>query len=58
MGEYGRDKIVQEGQILFKLNHENIIKFEDFTYNNSRAILIMEFAKGGDLKKKLKNRRK
>ena len=34
MGEYGRDKIVQEGQILFKLNHENIIKFEDFTYNN------------------------
>ena len=58
MGEYGRDKIVQEGQILFKLNHENIIKFEDFTYNNSRAILVMEFAKGGDLKKKLKNRRK
>lgn len=58
MEEYERDKIVQEGQILFKLNHENIIKFEDFTYNNSRAILIMEFAKGGDLKKKLKNRRK
>ena len=58
MGEYGRDKIVQEGQILFKLNHENIIKFEDFTYNNSRAILIMEFAKGGDLNKKIEEQEK
>ena len=58
MGEYGRDKIVQEGQILFKLNHENIIKFEDFTYNNSRAILIMEFAKEGDLNKKIEEQEK
>ena len=58
MGEYGRDKIVQEGQILFKLNHENIIKFEDFTYNNSRAILIMELAKGGDLKHRIEEQEK
>ena len=58
MGEYGRDKIVQEGQILFKFNHKNIIKFEDFTYNNSRAILIMEFAKGGDLKKRIEEQEK
>ena len=48
------DKVIQEGQILFKLSHENIIKFEDFTYNNSRAILIMEYAEGGDLNNKIK----
>ena len=58
MGEYGKDKIVQEGQILFKLNHNSIIKFEDFTYNNSRAILIMEFAKGGDLTKRIEKQGK
>ena len=48
------DKVIQEGQILFKLSHENIIKFEDFTYNKSRAILIMEYAEGGDLNNKIK----
>ena len=50
------DKVLQEGQILFKLSHENIIKFEDFIYNKSRAILIMEYAEGGDLNNELKNR--
>ena len=58
MEEYGRDKIVQEGQLLFKFNHKNIIKFEDFTYNNSRAILIMELAKGGDLKHRIEEQEK
>ena len=53
MDEYSRNKIVQEGQILFKFIHNNIIKFEEFSYNNSRAILIMEYAEGGDLNKRI-----
>ena len=28
-----RDKVLQEGQVLFKVNHKNIITFEDFFYN-------------------------
>jgi len=51
------DKVIQEGQILFKLSHENIIKFEDFTYNKSRAILIMEYVEGGDLNNRIKEQR-
>ena len=55
MCEYERDKILQEGQILFKVNHKNIIRFENFFFNKSRAILIMEYAEGGDLDKKIKS---
>ena len=58
MDEYDKNKIVQEGQILFKFIHENIIKFEEFSYNNSRAILIMEFAEGGDLNKRINEQKK
>ena len=28
--EYERDKVLQEGQILFKVDHTNIIRFENF----------------------------
>ena len=56
--EYDKNKIVQEGQILFKFIHQNIIKFEEFSYNNSRAILIMEFAEGGDLSKRINEQKK
>ena len=33
MSEYEKDKILQEGQILFKVEHKNIIRFENFFYN-------------------------
>ena len=55
MLEYEKDKILQEGQILFKVNHKNIIRFENFFFNKLRAILIMEYAEGGDLDKKIKS---
>ena len=54
--EYERDKVLQEGQILFKVDHTNIIRFENFFINKSRAILIMEYAEGGIQIKKLKIR--
>ena len=56
--EYDKNKIVQEGQILFTFIHQNIIKFEEFSYNNLRAILIMEFAEGGDLSKRINEQKK
>ena len=52
--ESERDKLLLEGQILFKITNKNIISFENFFYNKSRAILIMEYAEGGDLDKKIK----
>ena len=52
--ESERDKLLLEGQILFKITNKNIISFENFFYNKSRAILIMEYAEGGDLNKKIK----
>ena len=58
MDEYDIDKVVQEGRLLSKFIHKNIIKFEDFSFNNSRAILVMEFAEGGDLDNKIKEQRK
>ena len=54
LDESERDKLLLEGQILFKITNKNIISFENFFYNKSRAILIMEYAEGGDLDKKIK----
>ena len=42
MDEDEIEKVIQEGQLLFKFKHKNIIKLKDFFYNKSRAILIME----------------
>ena len=53
LDEYSIDKVIQEGQLLFKFKHKNKIKFKDFSYNDSREILIMEFEEGGDLDKKI-----
>ena len=52
-----KDKIIQEGQILFKITHKNITTFENFFYNKSRAILIMEYAEGGDLHNKIEEQK-
>lgn len=51
-------KVKQEGDLLSELKHKNIIKFKEFSYNESRAILIMEFAEGGDLNERIIKQRK
>ena len=58
MNQDAIEKVIQEGHLLFKIKHKNIIKFKDFFYNESRAILIMEFAEGGDLNKRINKQRK
>ena len=58
MDEDEIEKVIQEGQLLFKFKHKKIIKFKDFSYNESRAILIMEYAEGGDLNKRIIKQKK
>ena len=48
-----RSSLIQEGPILYKLSNENIVKFIEFFFDDSKAFLVMEFAEGGDLSKKL-----
>lgn len=48
-----KEKIIQEGKILFKLHHQYIIKFEKFFYTTQKAYLFMEYAEGGNLREKL-----
>ena len=48
-----KEKIIQEGNILFKLQHQYIIKFEKFVYTTQKAYLFMEYAEGGNLSEKL-----
>ena len=45
--------VIQEGPILYQLSHPNIIKFHQFFFDNSKAYLIMQYADGGDLNKKI-----
>ena len=42
-------KIIQEGQIMYALDNESIVKFYSFNFDKTKAVLIMEFAEGGDL---------
>lgn len=58
MDEKYRDYIIQEGNILQKLQHKNIISFKRFMFDRTDAYLIMENAEGGDLDKKIKLQRK
>ena len=58
LDEDDQDKVIQEGQLLHKFKHENIIRFKEFQNDDYRAIIVMEYVKGGDLDKKIKEQRK
>ena len=38
---------------MLKLNHPNIIKWYEFIIEKNKEIIIMEYAEGGDLSKKI-----
>lgn len=59
IGEKARNKVIQEGEILYQLEHKNIIKFIQFFLDKpkNRAYIIMEFAAEGDLSKKIREQR-
>ena len=52
----GKNMVIQEGNILYQLEHKNIIKFIHFFLDKheNKAYIIMEFAEKGDLSKKIK----
>ncbi|KAF2076219.1 hypothetical protein CYY_002460 [Polysphondylium violaceum] len=50
--------IIQEGAILSKCNHLNIIKFYENSIENGNYVILMEYAIGGDLSHKLDQQRK
>ena len=51
-------KVCQEGIILSKLSHNNIIKFYEFYHNENNAYLMMEYAEFGDLYSTMEVQRK
>ena len=48
-----RKKLKKEGVMMLKLNHPNIIKWYEFIIEKNKEIIIMEYAEGGDLSKKI-----
>ena len=51
-GEY-QDRFKLEAQLGAKLNHPNIIQVHDFEMNGEDLLLVMEYAAGGNLSKRI-----
>ena len=47
----------QEGKILLKLKHPNIINCYGFYYEKDKIIILIEYAEGGDLFNKIENQK-
>ena len=47
----------QEGKILLKLKHPNIVKCYGFYYEKDKIIILIEYAEGGDLFNKIENQK-
>ena len=54
LNEKEREMSLQEGIILSKLKHPNIINCYGFYYEKDKIIILIKYEEGGDLKKKLK----
>ena len=57
LNEKERDMAIQEGIILSKLKHPNIINCNEFHLENDKIDIIMEYAEGGDLFNKIKEQK-
>ena len=57
LDEKERDMAIQEGIILSKLKHPNIINCNEFHLENDKIDIIMEYAEGGDLFNKIKEQK-
>ena len=47
----------QEGKILLKLKHPNIVKCYGFYYEKDKIIILIEYIEGGDLFNKIENQK-
>ena len=57
LDEKERNMAIQEGIILSKLKHPNIINSNEFHLENDKIDIIMEYAEGGDLFNKIKEQK-
>ena len=57
VNEKEKEMLSQEGNILSKLKHPNIIECYEFHYEKDKIIISIEYAEGGDLKKKIENQK-
>ena len=58
MSKEEKEEAVREALILQNLKHPNIISFRDaYTTKKQKLCIIMDFADGGDLQTKIKERR-
>lgn len=59
MSEEERRETVREGRILEVLNHPNIVRFREvYKTKKGKLCIVMDFADGGDLQSKIKERAK
>ena len=55
LNEKEKEMSLQEGMILSKLKHPNIIECYGFYYEKDKIIISIEYAEGGDLFQKIEN---
>ena len=55
MSQAEQNETFKEAKILEALNHPNIVKFKEvYVTTNHKLNIVMEYADGGDLSKKIK----
>ena len=57
LNEKEKEMSEQEGMILLKLKHPNIVKCYGFYYEKDKIIILIEYAEGGDLFNKIENQK-
>ncbi len=57
MSKEEKEETVKEAKILELLNHPNIVKFKEvYQTKKNKLCIVMEYADGGDLDKKIKEK--
>ncbi len=56
MSDEKKEETIKEARILEALNHPNIIKFREvYKTKHNKLCIVMDYADGGDLGKKIKD---
>lgn len=59
MSEEERKETLKEAKILEVLNHPNIVRFKEvYKTKKGKLCIVMDFADGGDLQSKIKEKHK
>ncbi len=54
MEHLGRTEVVREAKIMESLQHPNIIRFQEVYTRAGKLCIVMDYAEGGDLQKRIK----